>query len=133
MEDLIVMEKRAQTRYRTRFNAILRSDDGQEGPALVTNLSLSGLQLECDHQLITTLIPNINRPDPRSPIRIHVHFEVPTSRHNRVDIDLMCLIIYTRRKAQDRYLLGAQFNLFEHHCEDDLEDYLQTFGEKISG
>lgn len=131
MEDLLVMEKRSQTRYRTHFKARLKGDHG-EGPALITNLSLSGLQLECDQQLIATLIPNINRPDPRSPIHIQVHFQVPTSRQSRADVDLMCLIIYTRRKAQDRYLLGVQFSRFEHHCDQDLQDYLQTFGEKAS-
>lgn len=122
-------DQRRRIRYRTNFNALLKGKSG-EGNAVVRNLSLTGLQIECSHQVMAGLTPNTQRSDSRAPITIHVHFQVPTSRQSRADIDLECLIIYARRQAQDRYIIGAEFSSFEHRCEDDLQDYMGHFGER---
>lgn len=122
-------DQRRRIRYRTHFKALLEGNDSEQH-AIIRNLSLTGLQIECSHEVMAALTPNIQRPDPRIPVRVHVHFQVPTSRQSRANIDLECLIIYARRQAQDRYLIGAEFSSFEHHCEDDLQDYMSHFGER---
>ncbi|MGH1374216.1 MAG: PilZ domain-containing protein [Cellvibrionaceae bacterium] len=124
-------EQRKRIRYRTNFKALLRDGVGDnQGQAKVRNLSSSGLQIECSHEVMAMLTPNTQRPDPLIPVSIHVYFQVPTSRQSRADIDLECLVIYARRQAQDRYLIGAEFSRFEHQCEEDLEDYMNHFGER---
>lgn len=129
MEELMTSDQRAQIRYRTNFKAQLASPNG-EGEALLSNLSLSGLQLECSHRVIAALMPQPKQSSSTAPINIDVRFQVPTSRQSRADIDLKCLLIYTRRQAQDSYIIGAQFSTFEHHCEEDLQDYINHFGER---
>ncbi|MAZ89031.1 MAG: hypothetical protein CL693_15495 [Cellvibrionaceae bacterium] len=135
MEEIIAMEQRGQIRYKAQFSAALSGShtdtENTQANATVTNLSLSGLQLECDHEVMSNLIPRVSQQDAGNPICIQVHFQVPTSQQSRADIDLECLIVYTRRVAQNRYLIGAQFKKFEHHCDADLEDYLRHFGERV--
>lgn len=122
-------DQRQQVRFRTNFKALLVGS-GRQAQALVRNLSLTGLQIECTHEVMAALTPNIECPTPRMPTTIHVHFQVPTSRQSRVEIDVECLMIYARRQAQDRYLVGMQFSRFEHQCENDLQDYMSHFGER---
>lgn len=130
MGKIFTEDPRGQVRFRTYFQAHLIGEQC-EIEATVTNLSLSGLQLECGQQAISRLMPNKTKGNRQTPINIHVHFQVPTSSQSRADINLKCLIIYTRRQAQDRYLIGAQFSLFEHHCEVTLQDYIAHFGERL--
>lgn len=134
MEEIIVMEQRGKIRYKTQFVATLNSINSHaqitEASATITNLSQSGLQLECEYDVISSLIPRVSPQDAGNPTGVHIHFQVPTSRTSRADINLECVIIYIRRLAQNRYLIGAQFKMFEHQCDADLEDYLHHFGER---
>jgi len=130
MEAIFTKDQRGQVRFRTHFKVHLVGEK-YEFEATVTNLSLSGLQLECSRQVVSTLAPNKQRRDQQTPINIHAHFQVPTSRESRADIDFRCLIIYTRRQAQDRYIIGAQFSQFEHRSEEALLDYFTHFGEPM--
>ncbi len=135
MEEIITMEQRGQIRYKTQFSATLNNSnektESTQTNATVTNLSLSGLQLECDHEVMSALIPRLPHKDSGNPIYVHALFQVPTSQKSRADIHVECLIVYTRRLAQNRYVIGTQFKEFENHCETELEDYLRHFGERV--
>ncbi|WP_390616975.1 PilZ domain-containing protein [Maricurvus nonylphenolicus] len=124
------IDLRREPRFKTNFSCSVDTPD-QHSEAVITNLSMSGLQLECDHGLMQALMPNIKRPSPHQPISLAVHFEVPTSYKDKDAIDLHCKIIYSRRLAQDKFVIGCMFSEFEHQCETVLEDYLQHFGERI--
>lgn len=130
MERIEPWDLRTEPRYRTHFKAIIENQTSR-GEGLVTNLSMSGLQLSCSHSVMSALTPNIHRPAPRVPVQAHVHFQVPTSQKSRADIDLTCNVIYSRRLAQNQYVVGAHFGHFEHDSEQLLHDYLQHFGERL--
>lgn len=130
MDLMSEIDLRREPRFKTNFSCSVETHD-LLCSALITNLSKSGLQLECDHELMQALMPNIKRPSPHEPINLAIHFEVPTSYKDKVAIDLQCKIIYSRRLAQNRFFIGCMFSEFEHQCEAVLEDYLQHFGERI--
>ncbi|NIB39660.1 PilZ domain-containing protein [Pseudomaricurvus alkylphenolicus] len=123
-------DQRAVTRFRTHLPCEVRSES-VVAEALLLNLSRCGLQLQSGGELVNALMPNIQRPDPHQPLRLQVGFQVETSSRENVPIGMQCQIIYTRRLAQDRFLIGCQFNDFEQGCAEDLQDYLLNFAEPM--
>lgn len=130
MDPLDFLDQRREPRFRTDFVCTVDTTTC-EADGVITNLSMSGLQLECDHSLMAALMPNIKRPTPHEPVELTIHFDVPTSRKDKETIDLQCKIIYSRRLAQDKYVLGCAFGEFENQCDEVLHDYLEHFGERI--
>ncbi len=124
------LDQRREPRFRTSFPCTVDAATSVAN-GVITNLSMSGLQLECDHSLMKALMPNIKRPTPHEPIELTIHFDVPTSHKDKEPIDLQCKIIYSRRLAQDTYLLGCAFCVFEHQSDEMLQNYLENFGERI--
>jgi PilZ domain len=130
VDPLDFLDQRREPRFRTSFVCTVDTPTSAAS-GVITNLSMSGLQLECDHTLMKALMPNIKRPTPHKPIELTIHFGVPTSRKDKEIIDLHCKIIYSRRLAQDKYVLGCAFGAFEHQSDEMLQDYLEHFGERI--
>lgn len=97
---------------------------------LITNISESGLQIECPHALLTNLMPNIIRPDPNIPVYFDLHFQVETTEQQFCDINLICSVVYLRRKSQSIYILGCSFKEFQGDSSQQLADYIQNFAIK---
>ena len=123
-----LIEQRVEPRFKTHFPAEILSEDGGIASATITNLSLSGLQLTGNHQLLQKLAPNIYRQNHHIPLNFSVHFKVPTSTQLSEAIDISCTLTYTRRIEFDLYLLGCNFSVFNHHCDNTLKDYIEHFG-----
>ena len=131
MDTTTLIEQRREPRFRTNFAAGVTSFRGDRSPARVTNLSLSGLQLTGDHRLMHTLMPNIRRENPHLPISFSVHFRVPTTTTSVAAIDLGCKLVYCRRRRTNLFVLGCNFTVFEDHCEEDLREYIEHFGQRL--
>ncbi|MEY8205208.1 MAG: hypothetical protein RPR40_09050 [Bermanella sp.] len=121
-------EQRIATRFKTDFSARVTTENGHSLPASVTNISLSGLQLCCDHCLVKALMSKLAPHTTRNPLRFSLSFTVATPQHRHVPVDIICQQVYLRRLGDDSFLLGAMFETFEHGCEQDLRDHLQHFG-----
>ncbi len=107
-------QQRCELRHRTSFQARLKNTSLEE-TALVTNVSLSGLQLECSGDVFNRLRPSILHPDPRSPLHVNVIFQILDGARN-LDLDLPCQLLYARRLSKDRYLLGARI------CKEEMPE-----------
>ena len=105
--------RRRKTRHATCLGALLTSGT-RTNSAVITNLSESGLQLECDRQCLDDLMPNIQKPDPNKPIELQVMIEVPPKSSGDV-LTLHCTMLYVRRLAQNRFLVGGAFSTLENH------------------
>ena len=123
-------EKRISARYKTDFSAQVTTKTGEDFPVNVSNISLSGLQLRCDHYLVKALMSKLEPHTVSNPIRFFLHFTVSTTQRTHVPVDITCQQVYLRRLGNDSFLLGCMFESFEHDCELDLQDHLQNFGEE---
>lgn len=126
-------EHRRELRHRTRFQAVLKNADLEEN-AQVTNVSLSGLQLECSREVFNILQPSILHPDPRSPLQANVLFTIP-SGHGDANLELPCQLLYARRLSKDRYLIGARICREDMPADDNqlgrLRDYLRDHSSRV--
>lgn len=122
--------KRAAPRFKTNFTAKVESALFCI-PATITNLSTSGLQLECELQSLQVIMPNINRPNPHRPIQFHIRFQVPTQLTAHANIDLICSLIYARRISQQKAVVGCEFVSFEQDSEEKLLNYINHFAIQI--
>jgi len=123
-------EKRISARFKTDFSAHVTTNIGETFPANVSNISLSGLQLCCDHYLVKALMSKLEPHTMKNPIRFLLNFTVTTRQRTHVPVDIICQQVYLRRLGDDSFLLGCMFESFDHGSENDLKDHLQNFGVK---
>lgn len=119
--------KRGVPRFKTTFSAKAESEFFCIS-ATVTNLSASGLQFECEHEALPTLMPNLTRPNSHLPIQFHIRFQVPTQTKAQTPIDLVCCLVHARRISHKTAAVGCQFSSFEGNSERDLLNYITYFG-----
>ena len=86
------------------------------------NLSPSGIQLECRHQLIEQLatfkseaglFPNFE-----------LEFTLPTEGRSKKTIKSICNVSYCRRQCRDSYHLGLNFITLDEIDEKQVDEYI---------
>ena len=126
MEEAGQVDLRREPRFDVRIQAQAQVLD-TEYETFICNLSQSGLQLECDHRLVVALMPNVRRPNPRESIALALSFELLLDGQE-VSLGLHCRVVYSRRLAQTRYLLGCGLAGFEGQSAERLDAYLNSCG-----
>lgn len=115
------LDKRRETRINTQIEADLQTTD-KSGTGVITNISLSGIQIECGRKMLFDLMPNIQRPNPREPLQLFVSFNLPDN--NAEKIQLQCQMMYARRLAKERFLVGGTTYLISAQDEAKLKAML---------
>ncbi|MEX0619663.1 MAG: PilZ domain-containing protein [Pseudohongiellaceae bacterium] len=98
---------------RRRYPRVLLNGDvelfleQESRPALLLNVSPTGAQLECRHQLIQYLTSNKNEAGMYPPMDIA--FSLPQPGGRKTSLRLSCAVSYCRRLSQDCYHLGLDF------------------------
>lgn len=123
-------DNRVSVRFKTDFPAQVTVQSGDQFCAFVSNISLSGLQLNCDHPLVTALMSKRVIHNTTNPIRFTLSFNVTTPTSSHAPIEIICQQVYVRRIVNGRFLLGCQFQSFSHNSETALYDHLHHFGVK---
>lgn len=124
-------EQRHQPRYQAHFSARV-STAITDGRALITDLSMNSLQMRCDRQLLDELLPNqSHHPTPRFPVLVRAQFQLPSQSRLRADVDLQCHIIYVRREAMDKFIVGARVHRFAGESQQALNHYLEHFAKPL--
>ncbi|GJM12438.1 MAG: hypothetical protein DHS20C12_08410 [Pseudohongiella sp.] len=86
------------------------------------NLTPSGIQLECRHQLIEQLSKYKSEaglfPD------FELEFSLPAQGSSTRKIKSTCTVSYCRRQRQDSYHLGVNFQALAEQDEKQLSEYL---------
>lgn len=88
----------------------------------LTNVSPSGIQIECRHQLIEQLASFKSEaglfPD------FEMEFTLPASNRKCKTIRSTCTVSYCRRLRQDRYHLGLSFLEIDEQGERCVSEYI---------
>lgn len=114
-------EKRNYPRVDIRGEANIRLAGIVRNGTLM-NLSPSGIQLECRHQLIEQLTKFKSEeglfPD------FELEFNLPAQGSCTRKIKSTCTVSYCRRQRQDSYHLGVNFQALAAQDEKQLTEYL---------
>jgi hypothetical protein len=114
-------EKRNYPRVDLRGEANIRLAGIVRNGTLM-NLSPSGIQLECRHQLIEQLTKFKSEaglfPD------FELEFNLPAQGSCTRKIKSTCTVSYCRRQRQDSYHLGVNFQALAEQDEKQLTEYL---------
>lgn len=101
--------------------SVLISGDIRNGTLL--NVSPSGIELECRHQLVERMSQYRQSsglyPD------IDLEFSLPASKQDRAKVRTSCNVSYCRRLSQDTYHLGLNFITLTDVDEKRVTDFIQ--------
>jgi len=93
----------------------------------LTNLSQSGLQLECDDRLGSQLSKVSPPHGAEGSCALEVSFHVAIGGSRQQPVSVQCEVVYRRRLAHERYVLGCGLAGVELPEESALEEYLESF------
>jgi len=115
VESTFVIDLRRHPRFDTNFPGETFAENGEHVHVTITNLSLSGLQMEARRETIDALLGDLNgrAPDADSHTALEVHFSVPTESDQLDPMKVHCRTIYTRCAEKDTYQIGVKFVSFE--------------------
>ena len=122
------VEQRIEPRYHANVKASLHSEQGLKSHCLLTNLSLSGLQLQLSAVAVQQLMPVDYTHSLHQPVHFKIEFQVPTSQCLDSPVSIDCSMIYCRRHNASEFLLGAKFSHFHNSGDLVLKDYIETNG-----
>ena len=125
---LSLVERRRAPRFSVDFPCKAVTEQGDAAQGRVRDISLSGLQLMGNHDFIQTLHPNFKRADWRAPLKIAVHFSLPTATKSHAHIELLCQLVYCKRSAESVYKVGCQYLEIPIDAQVALQDYITHFG-----
>lgn len=123
------LELRREPRFVVDLEAKIHSEGGVTGLIRLVNLSRNGLQMECSYQLMRATMPNVHRPDPSEPIQLTIQIPVPDT--DEEELSILSQVIYARRLAQDKFVIGCEFENLSEHSAEKLDHYLERHGRRM--
>jgi len=93
----------------------------------LTNLSQSGLQLECDDRLSEQLSASQQHRGSAATCALEVSFSVGIGGSRQQPVSVQCEVVYRRRLAPERYVLGCGLAGGEQRVESTFGEYLESF------
>lgn len=126
MEDSTLRELRNSPRFQVDLNARVTPAGAHslEHPVRLVNLSKSGLQMECDPRLVQALMPRTqDERTRRHQVCMTILFELPAQVSNEL-MSIDAQVIYSRRLAQSRYLIGCAFTAMTDSDAESLSAFL---------
>jgi len=127
-EATVLLDLRSHPRFDTRFPAEAISGNGRKTRATITNLSRSGLRLECTRKMIDDLFPDFNRQAGHTPSPLQVAFVIPDGSDNHLSVKVQCKSAYIRREKMDSWQIGMAITAIDAGNEA-LTKYLLLRGE----
>ncbi|MCK5092457.1 MAG: PilZ domain-containing protein [Gammaproteobacteria bacterium] len=124
MPNILRKEKRQYPRIRARLPLKIISPDGKVLPATSLDMSLEGIQIECNHLTQQQLILDHEKEKPGQPVELNVQLKIPATKHSKNKVEIRCRLVVSRRLAQDTYHLGLNYLDFED------TEHLETFLDK---
>ncbi|MGD2137140.1 MAG: hypothetical protein PVJ66_01830 [Gammaproteobacteria bacterium] len=121
----VLIDLRREVRVDTRFPAEVFTETGMSVPAIVSNLSRSGLQLEGSRQMVETLFPGHSPRSVHTAVPVLVAFALPGATTRPVAVQVQCNSVYVRQSSPDCWHIGMQFAGFVGG-RDSLYGYLSS-------
>jgi len=123
VESTFLIDLRRDPRFDTQFPGEAVAPGGEKAHVVISNVSLSGLQLEGSQEMLGAVLANPDGPTPRAPISLQVSFSLPSDWDQLAAVQVQCRTVYTRRANKDTYQVGMEFLTFDEGREA-LTEYL---------
>ena len=124
MPNILRKEKRQFPRIRARLPLKIISLGGQVLPATSLDMSLDGIQIECNHQTQQQLLLDHEKEKSGQPVELNLQLTIPVTQNSTRKIEVRCRLVISRRLAQDTYHLGLNYLDFEE--TEQLETFLDN-------
>ncbi|NNG13194.1 MAG: PilZ domain-containing protein [Halobacteria archaeon] len=125
VESTYLVDLRRHPRFDTRLPARACSASGVGVDAVITNISLSGLRLEGDLQMIQTLLPGLERQDQHAPTPLQLAFVLSDDTVRPTGVTVRCQTVYARSEGDDNYQIGMMITAFDEG-RDAYAEYILT-------
>ncbi|MCG8436350.1 MAG: PilZ domain-containing protein, partial [Gammaproteobacteria bacterium] len=88
------------------------------------NISLSGMQLQCDRMAVTQFAPKGEHTTPDQAPDVTLNFTLPLKRRASRTVTTTAKVIFIRRIAEQEYHVGVEFQSFDEEGHEQIEAYL---------
>lgn len=124
-------ERRLYKRFETDSAVEMFAEDGAEFSARALNVSLAGMQLVCDRDVVRAVAPKGEKTTPdQSPV-VRLRFSLPRAG-DVSEIEADCRIVLVRRVSEQSYHLHVQYEFFQGNGYNELEDFVDAMLEHSS-
>ena len=124
MPNILRKEKRQYPRIKARLPLEIISKSGEVLPAVSLDMSLDGLQIECDHKTQQQLVHANEKHNSGQPVEMDIQIQLPLSQHSLSRMEMRCRLVITRRLAQNTYHLGLNYLKLEDATK--LDEFLNN-------
>ena len=125
LKNLVVKPNlRNQQRVDVATEVRIEKPDGSSLVCFVSNISRTGLMINCDQNEVRTLIPAQRAPAPGAWIEVKASFAVPVVAGQPVSIVAHGHIVHMRRISRNEFQIGVQFAEFEGNGFQYVDNYV---------
>ena len=117
-------ERRVAPRYEDKIQVDLVLPDDVTLPVEICSISNRGLQLTCDGWLADEIEPQGIQKLAMSRKRLKISANLPFENISK-NIIIHSTVVAVRRLAQDKFLIGLEYEKIEDEGEETLEAYLE--------
>ncbi len=100
------IERRAYLRYKIRVSVFIQSSDGVQYETVTRDISLGGMQVECDASMLKNLLPKELETAPSDQVRLQVELNFSDSSES---IPLNAQVQGVLRMAESEYSIRFSF------------------------
>ena len=118
------IERRGAPRYNDKIQVDLVLADDEVLPVEICSISVNGLQFTCDGWLADEIEPMGIQKLAMTRKPLIVVSELPFGHYSK-HVVISSNVTAVRRLAQDKFLIGLEFNEFEENGESILKDYIE--------
>ncbi len=115
---------RNQQRVDVSTEITIEKADGCHLKCKVSNISRTGVMIDCDRETAKQLIPDMRPPAPGKWVGVKARFSVPVLPTQPVTVEAEGKIVHMRRIARDDFQVGLQFSEFEGNGFDYVDRYV---------
>ena len=130
MPNSLKKENRQFPRIKTRIPLHIINQNGEALFATALDMSLDGLQIECDHKTQQQIIQGNEKQTPGQPVEMDIQIKIPITKNSSTRMEMRCRLVIARRLAQNKYHLGL--NYLQLDDTDKLVTFLDNQKSKIA-
>ncbi|HEX7046507.1 MAG TPA: PilZ domain-containing protein [Gammaproteobacteria bacterium] len=125
MKPKTAAERRLYTRFETNSPVEILAEGGDVFDALCLNISLAGMQLSCDRDVMRGIAPKGEKTTPdQSPV-VRLRFVLPRAG-DKPEIEADCRIVLVRRVSEREYHVHIKYEFFQGNGYNELEDFVDA-------
>lgn len=121
-----VEDRRLHVRRKAEIKVQLIGSDSLPMHMYTTDISLSGMSVDCDRQTAQHLAPPGESITPAQSKQFTARFTIPVSEEEDKTLTLFTKVVNVQRVAQDKYHANIRFVSFGGQSQVWLERYLET-------